>query len=148
MDSSDDPLVFTISGDGTGMDSSVVDAVSTLATAVPMDLSAEGRDDLSDTVDATIFIDYITPHNETTSECTGGLTTADLDTDSIDDVFLDVLPGTPVCFDIIPAMNTTVEPTPEPQLFMAYIDVIGDSVTTLDTREVYFLVPPDEPLVE
>jgi len=43
-------------------------------------------------------------------------------------------------------MNTTVEPTDEPQVFMAFIDVIGDYVTILDTREVYFLVPPETPL--
>jgi hypothetical protein len=39
-------------------------------------------------------------------------------------------------------MNTTVMPTASPQLFRAQVDVIGDGVTVLDTRDVYFVVPP------
>jgi hypothetical protein len=146
VDTSDTPLVFSISGDGTGLDEEVVNAVDTLAHDVPLDMSAVGRDDTSDDVDATLFIDYITPFNEDTAECTGGLETADIDDDTIDDVFIDVLPGTPVCFDIIPAINTIVEPIDEPQVFPAFIDVLGDYVTVLDTRDVWFLVPPDTPL--
>jgi len=61
-------------------------------------------------------------------------------------VFNDVDPGTPVCFDIYPKQNDTVPHTTLPQMYMAYIDVIGDSVTTLDTREVYFLIPPSAPI--
>ena len=101
---------------------------------------------LADDVDATVFIDFITPFNEDTSSCTGGLTTLDIDDDTIDDVFVDVVPGTPVCFDIIPAENTTVPPAGDPQVFTAYVDVLGDFITVLDTREVYFLVPPETPV--
>ncbi len=54
--------------------------------------------------------------------------------------------GTPVCFDIYPKMNVSVPGTGEPQLFKVYIDVYGDNVTVLDTREVYFLVPPSTPV--
>ena len=46
-------------------------------------------------------------------------------------------------FDIFAARNTTVPPTDTPQLFRAGVDVLGDGVTVLDTREVFFLVPPD-----
>ncbi|MBN1771011.1 MAG: hypothetical protein JXB32_07120, partial [Deltaproteobacteria bacterium] len=59
------------------------------------------------------------------------------------DVFPDVLPGTIVCFDIIPRENRSVPPTSEPQLFRGQVEVLGESVTVLDTRDVYFLVPPD-----
>jgi hypothetical protein len=45
-------------------------------------------------------------------------------------------------------MNETVPETGVPQLFKAYVDVVGDSVTVLDTREVFFLVPPSEPIIE
>jgi hypothetical protein len=47
-----------------------------------------------------------------------------------------------VCFDIYPERNMTVPATDEPQVFKAYVDVIGDGITVLDTRDVYFLVPP------
>lgn len=33
--------------------------------------------------------------------------------------------------------------TREPQMFKAVITVFGDGVTALDTRDVYFLVPPE-----
>jgi hypothetical protein len=53
-----------------------------------------------------------------------------------------VLPGTIVCFDIYPKRNETVPATTEPQTFLCDIDVMGDGFTVLDTRQVYFLVPP------
>jgi hypothetical protein len=66
----------------------------------------------------------------------------DSDTDGHLDTFMDVEPGTPVCFDIVARMNDTVMPTDRPQLFRALVDVLGDGITVLDTREVFFLVPP------
>jgi hypothetical protein len=52
-----------------------------------------------------------------------------------------------VCFDVIPRMNTTVMPTDMPQVFRAIIEVVGDGVTVLDEREVFFLVPPDDGII-
>ena len=57
---------------------------------------------------------------------------------------MDVAPGTPVCFDVLVRMNGTVMPTSAPQVFRAQNDVVGDGVTALDTRDVFFLVPPEE----
>ena len=57
--------------------------------------------------------------------------------------FIDILPGTIVCFDIFVRRNDTVPATEEPQVFKAYVDVVGDGITVLDTRDVYFLVPPE-----
>jgi hypothetical protein len=74
--------------------------------------------------------------------CVGDLATGNSDSDPEADYFVDVIPGTPVCFDIIPAQNDTVAPSSIPVIYTAFVDVIGDSVTVLDTREVYFLVPP------
>ncbi|MCK9462343.1 MAG: thrombospondin type 3 repeat-containing protein [Proteobacteria bacterium] len=150
------PLTIAGSTSGTGLGDNVVNAVETLANGVPMDISVVARDDTSDAVDATIFIDNIVPNTVGGVEdpmnplviCVGGLATANTDADPQPDMFVDVLPGTPVCFDIYPKMNTTVEETGEPQLFHAFVDVIGDSITVLDTRDVYFLVPPSEPIIE
>jgi hypothetical protein len=144
------PLVFGISASGTGLGSEVVDAIETLAHQVPLDISAVGRDDDTDAVDATIFINRIVPNTaggvsdptDPTLVCVGGLATADADGDTVEDTFVDVLPGTGVCFDIYPERNMTVPATEEPQVYMAYIDVVGDGITVLDTREVYFLIPP------
>jgi hypothetical protein len=149
-----EPLVFPVNADGTGLDTSVVDAVNELATAVPFDISTRGRDDESDSVDATVFIDRIVPNTaggvedpeDPTVICLGGLETADEDEDSFADTFVDVIPGTPVCFDLIPAQNDTVPPVSMPSIYRAYLDLIGDDITVLDTREVYFLVPPSAPI--
>ena len=67
----------------------------------------------------------------------------DSDGDGIKDTFIAVKAGTPVCFEVIPAMNTTVPPTLDPQFFNAFIDVMGlPGNLKLDTRSVLFLVPP------
>ena len=152
VDAAGRPLVFTINADGTGLDDGVVDAIEALASQVPIDISADAVDVVegaTDTVDATVFIDRIVP-NETggvadprdaTRICVP-LDAEDRTGDSVPDVFPDVLPGTIVCFDIEAARNETVESTSEPQLFRAQVRVIGEGITVLDTRDVFFLVPP------
>jgi hypothetical protein len=150
----DVPLTFVINSDGSGLGTSAVEAVQQLATGVPMEISAAPRDDTTDAVDATAFIDRIVPNEAGGVEdpenpgvfCVGGLATVNNDADPYADLFADVAPDTSVCFDVVAATNEIVEPTTEYQLFTAYIDVIGDSVTTLDTREVLFLVPPSSPV--
>ncbi len=152
IDVTGNPLVYDINWDGTGLSAEVVSGIETLARDVPIDISALGRDDDTDLVDATMFIERIAPNPvggvsdpaDPTMICVGGLTIADTSAppDGQPDEFLDVLPGTVVCFDIFPARNMTIEPTDEPQVFKAYIDVIGEGITVLDTREVFFMVPP------
>jgi hypothetical protein len=155
QDEDNNPLVFTVDSSGSGLGLQVVEAIELLASVVPFDsISSEPRDDNTDEVDATLFIDYIEPNEEggvpdpQDSEiiCVGGLPAVDDDSDPYLDKFVNILPGTPVCFDIYPAMNTIVPETPEPQVFNAFIDVLGDGFTILDTRDVFFLVPPESPI--
>ena len=129
--------------------------MDTLVTAVPMDVSAEKRDDPSDDFDATLLIDHVAPNPaggitdpvDPTLICVGGLPTADIDDDPEQDIFTSVDPDTPVCFDITPVQqNTEIPATDATQVFRAYVDVIGASTSVLDTREVYFVVPPIDPL--
>ena len=158
VDIDGNPLAFRISGDGTGIGEQVIEAIQILATMVPMEIGTNAVDLVDgpgDDVDATIFIDHIVPNEvggvtdptDPTVVCVGGLETADRDADTIMDVFTRVLPGTAVCFDIYAKMNETVEPLVDPQLFSAEIQVIGNSVTVLDSRVVYFLVPPDTTII-
>jgi len=145
------PLVFEISTDGTGLGTQVVDAIEILAYQVPIEISAAARDDDTDIVDATQFIERIVPNvvggepdpADPTLICVGGLSVEDTDSDTYPDIFVGVLPGTTVCFDITPRRNEVVEPTDEPQVFLAYVDVLGDGITVLSTRQVYFLIPPE-----
>lgn len=153
VDAAGMPLIFPMAG-GTTVDSAVVDAIIALAQNTPLDISARARDaDDGDGVDATAFIERIEVNaaggvadpRDATRICVGAppLTAIDADGDGHLDTFEDVAPGTPVCFDIVARTNTTVPPTLMPQLFRAYVDVVADGITVLDTREVYFLVPPE-----
>ncbi|HBQ13895.1 MAG TPA: VWA domain-containing protein, partial [Myxococcales bacterium] len=117
------------------------------------DVSARATDiaDPGETVDAVVaFLDRLETRSTAAAglSCTTGWTTIDapgIDADSYPDTFQNVVPGNPVCFDIVPRMNTTVMPTLDPQLFRARIDVLGDGFTPLDDRIVFFLVPPRIP---
>ena len=145
------PLIFPAAGSAT-VDAQIVDAIRQLAGSTPLDITARARDvddGAGDGVDATIFIERIEPNTtggiadptDPTVICVGGLPTSDVDGDGLPETFPDVTPGVPVCFDIIARRNDTVMPTSAPQLFRAQVDVVGDGVTVLDTRDVYFLVP-------
>ncbi len=150
-----EPFVFDVAETGAGLDTSIVDAVALLAGRVPLDISGRALDvdeGPTDTVDAALFVDEILANEaggvadplDPGRICVGGLTTGDFDSDTRPDFFDDVEPGTIVCFDIVPAVNIWVPRIPdEPQLYKAQIQVLGDMVTVLDTREVFFLIPPD-----
>lgn len=117
------------------------------------DVSARAVDvaDPGESVDAVAaFIDHLETRSRPAPglTCTTGLTTVDrdgIDVDTFHDTFMRVNPGSPVCFDIVPRINTSVEPTLVPQLFRAHVHVVGDGFTPLDDRVVYFLVPPRVP---
>jgi hypothetical protein len=153
VDTSGSPLVFTISSSGTGLGAQVVDAIEILANQVPIEVTTDMRDDLSDLVDTVSeFVDYIEPSvaggfpdpSDPSVICVGGLDVDDLydPLDGRPDSFTAILPGTPVCFDIYVKQNWTVACGDDPLTFLCEIDVIGDALTVLDTRNVYFLVPP------
>jgi hypothetical protein len=147
------PLVTT-SADGS-VSADIVHQVETLATAVALRIDAVPVDDPSDAVNAPVeFIDYIEANasGETITDPVTGVERVCTVTDPLPvdetgdghaDYFPRVLPGTPVCFDIIPKRNVTVPATREPQMFRATIQVQGDRITILDERDVFFLVPPE-----
>ena len=141
------PLVFDISSSGTGLSDTIVDAVEQLSRNVPIRVDAIPSDDPSDAVDAVAeFLDYMETNTSGATVmgrvCTSGLATADSDGDGHPDYFPTVFPGTGVCWDIVPRPNVTVPATADAQIFRATIDVIGDGYTPLDSRDVFFLVPP------
>jgi hypothetical protein len=154
VDADGNPLEYDIAYDGSGLGDEVIRAVETLASAVPIRVDAVPADDPSDAVDAVAeFIDYIEANasgESITDPVTGEVrvcTTTDplpIDdpADGHPDYFPSVLPGPSVCFDIHARINRTVPATREPQMFMATIQVMGDRITILDERDVYFLVPP------
>ena len=151
VDASGQPLVFEDASSANVADK-VVDAIVLLSGGGSFRLSARIRDpEPDDGVDVTRFVDRIVPNSaggvadprDPTRICVPWSDVADLDQDGVDDHFLGVPGGTPVCFDIYPATNDFVEPTDEPQLFEGVVEVVGDDVSVLDSRTIYFVVPPD-----
>ena len=142
------PLIFPDAG-STSIDRAVVDAIVRLASSTPLSVTARAIDLDDDGVDATVFIDRIEPNvaggvadrRDPSRVCVGGLATFDADGDGADDGFSGLPAGTDVCFDIVPRRNDTVAPGEEPRIFRARVEVVGDGVTVLDSRTVYFLVP-------
>ncbi|EYF00141.1 hypothetical protein [Chondromyces apiculatus] len=140
VDQNGDPFVYE------AIDAAVVanavTALRRLARGTPLDVTIDAVDDDSDAVDALQFIDHLEVNVSGTGSCTDVTMTSDTNGDSFNDAFPDLLPGTPVCWDLHPVLtNTTVEPTTEPQLFKASLSVRGDG-SPLDDRDVYFLIPP------
>ena len=102
-----------------------------------------GQIDVVDTVNA--FVDYLEA-TENGALCTSGWPLIDgPDSDDVADTFLDVLPNNRVCWNIHVKQNDTVPPTEFPQVLTGTIRVFGDEVTEVDSRTVYFVIPPDVP---
>jgi hypothetical protein len=113
-------------------------------TAQPTNDPTNGVNDDGTVVDATKFIRTIRAMDEgdTTTGCPPH-DARDADGDGVKETFLAVKVGTPVCFEVVPQMNTTVKGATAPQFFNAFIDVIGmPGAVKLDKRTVLFLVPP------
>lgn len=136
------PLVFDVAANGSGQFTSrIVNAVRVLTNFAVLDISSRTRSTeqltaTGATIDPADFITDIIPVG-LTPEPMGGV-----QLDPTGRIFLDVAPGTEATFDVN-AENTIVPPAPDPQVFSLAIQVRGDGVTTLDTRQVVIIVPPD-----
>jgi hypothetical protein len=137
------PLVFD------GADSAVVpvvvSAINEIVEGVPLRVTIEAADEPGDAGDAIQFIDRLET-NTTATDC-AVIATEDADTDGVTETYPAVTPGTRVCWDVVPEMNTTVMPETLPLIFRARLTVRGDG-SPVDSRLVYFLVPPVPPTIE
>lgn len=116
--------------------------IRALANGLPLDITAEAIDDPADNVDAVAaFIERLETQQLGTAECASGLEEVDSNNDDFADKYLGVQPRTPVCWKLVPKMNTTVEPSDTARFFKATIKVSAGA-TQLDEREVLFVVPP------
>ena len=88
------------------------------------------------------FVDHLETLQSGVGNCTGGLTDRDTDNDQHPDQFVRVKNGIPVCWKIVVKKNTTVLPDKVPHLYKARVEVRGDGSAVLDSRRVFFLVPP------
>jgi hypothetical protein len=136
------PLVFD---GGTGkVASSLTNAILTMAQGARLtQLTASATDDPSDGVDAMQFIDAFETAALGTVDCTDGLFEQDTDFDGRADAYLAVTAGTPVCWSVLPNMNTSVASTGSAQIFKVTVSVDDIGYAGLDQTEVLFVVPPN-----
>ncbi len=124
----------------------VVEAIETIATRVPLDITTRLRDDTSDPqmVDARQFIFSRRPAcragiDPCWTEPTG-ITHDDAVATYDESTFFGVIPGTRVLFriqfrnDFYPGGRNT-------ELYKAFIDVTAGGSAVLDTRQVYIVIP-------
>jgi len=136
-----EPFVYFAVDDA--VPSAVSEALSNITHAMPVRISLEIVDGPGDGVDATQLIDYVETNVSGEGSCTGGLVTTDENGDGRPDTFIDVLPGTPVCWTIRPvAQNTTIPPATEEQSFEA-IAVVRTDDAVVHERTIRFVVPAE-----
>ncbi|MFH0899015.1 MAG: hypothetical protein V2A73_00145, partial [Pseudomonadota bacterium] len=142
------PLVFSVGSDGDGMSIAIVDGVKALLTGTIMDVNARVRRDdgeLSETgIDTACFIKSVVPQSyENSAGCASAPAKADLTTELPGlDGWKGVAPGTKVFFTVTAQNTSCAPPLTEAKVYEAYIDVMGDGFTVLDTQTVTILVPP------
>ncbi len=138
------PLLFEIASDGSGLGTAVADGIDRLVNSGVFDIGAVLIDYPFDPVNVvTEFVDRIEADVNAPLPCAQGLTAIDVNPmDGVPDTFVDVEPGTVVCFTVVLKANQTIPSTGTSQVFGAHFEVIADSVTILETRSVFFRVPP------
>jgi hypothetical protein len=138
---------YVYSGADAAAGTAIAAAVRELTSTLPLDLSVTIEDDPSDSVEAVAaFVDHLETFTPGTTECQAWPDQHDSNADGRNDEYLGVPPGFPVCWKIVVKQNDTVPATSEVQIFKAIVKLRGNISTLLDTRIVYFVVPPDLPI--
>lgn len=115
---------------GGSVSTAVVDGIAALVGAATQDVTSRTVDDESDAIDAREFIQAVTPLRATRA------TTYDATT------FYGVAGGTTITFQV-EFRNDFLPSQTHVQIFRAYIEVYDTaSMTVVDTRNVYIVVPP------
>ncbi len=136
-------LTFDVGSDGSGVGNALDDGLDCLIKHSPFDIHAFLRDDPNDAVLTLAFVDRLEADADALPPCTSGLDTSDVEPiDGIPDTFDDVTPGMQPCFNLILKTNTTVAPTGVEQVFRADLIVKANGVSDVDSRKVFFRVPP------
>ena len=143
VDGSGNPFVYASTDSAVAM--SAVDAVRALAQS-EFPVTIEASEVEGDDGDALRFIDFLETNTSGTGACTMVSPTEDTDlapwgVDGHDDAFPRLVPGTGVCWDVVPLMNDFQEPASSPLVYKALLTVRA-SGSRVDDREVFFLVPP------
>jgi len=136
------PLVFTSDRYDDNLAAVLEQAVVGVARGARFDASAVMTDDASDDVDAVAsFVDHL--EAVTDGSCANGHA-VDRDGDGVAETFDAVVPSSTVCFRITTKANTTIEPSTTGRKFRAVLQLTGDGLADLTSREVWFVVPASD----
>ena len=147
------PLAFRVRPNGQGLDTAIVAAVEALASATAFTVTTRVRPDpvelAASGLDTTCFIHGVVPVRATpNSACAPQPTAVDLEPPSPElDSWENVFPGTDLEFQVNALNVDRAVGTPcrdsvrDPQVFRAFIDLVADGITVLDTRDVVIIVP-------
>lgn len=130
------PLVFDVEADGTGLSSTLVDAIGDLLDTVSWGEVWGEADDAGlglvravEAVEARVEGGGTAPGREDRHPAGDG----------IDDTFVSVRPGTTVRFDLV-LRNESVPPADYEQVFLVEVRILGDGLNVLE-RTVRVIVP-------
>ena len=129
VDSSGNPIGFTIGEDGVGLSQDVVTAVQTLTSETPFDVSAEAQD--LNVAGASLLVLDIRPISATPM---GNIARMD------DTTFYSAVPGTQLMFAIDVDPTRTV-PGPREQDFPVRIQFLADGRPSLGYSDILIVVP-------
>ena len=149
----DCPLTFEIDPNGSGLGNALVAGVQALVNFSAFTITTVVRPDpvqLAAGLDTTCFIHGVVPVNAIPPNvCAPTPVPVDLVPPSPElDSWQDVVPGTVLEFQVNAVNQQPGTATPcapsltTPQQFTAFIDVVADGVTVVDTRQVIIIVPP------
>jgi len=142
VDANGNPYVFDGADANAGQ--AIADGIRELTSSLPLDMAPEMVDDDTDPVDTlTAFLDHLESFTPGTADCIQWPDLEDADQDGYDEKFIQVTAGLPVCWKIHVKQNTSVPATSDIQIYRAELHLWGNGVTLLDTRTVWFVVPPD-----
>lgn len=139
-----------VEGTEDAVTSAVTRAIREIVDNVPIFVNVGAQDLPGDDGDALVFIDRIEVNVSGEDECTAVGSVADTDGDGFADAFPRLLPGTPVCWDVVARQNDFVMPRPDrPLIYVARVTVRGDG-SILDVRRVFFVIPaePERPVFD
>jgi hypothetical protein len=134
------PLVFDVSADGTGeFTGLIVSAIRALVKFALLDISAEPRGQLQPSAEAGL-VDPRRFIKEISATALEPQPVGGVQIDAEGRTFLGVQPGATATFELA-AENDFLEEAPVTQVFTLQIQVLGNGITTLDTRQVVIIIP-------
>ena len=138
------PLSFEVGSDGAGLGDAIVTGLEALVSFSTFEFTTEVRADptaLANGVDTRCFIHGIVPTVASSPNTCAPSPVA------LSDRWTSVIPGTEVTFridarnEVDGGTSPCVPSASQPVAFQAFIDVVADGVTVVDTRTVTIVVP-------